>query len=151
MGNLNSCVYFDSAIISLIAGITLMTFPIIVCWKVHKGSNSFFAYTLMAFTFVDGLQYLANTIILAKDLNIEINECANLIATYCFYLVSLQTWVFAMKYWDSATICSINPTYFTPKTIRVIKWTGIGAYTSVMLVLCITLIVTLKLSGQFKG
>ncbi len=51
------------AITSLAAGIVLMTAPMLVCWKVYKGSKSTFAYTLMAFTFVDGVQYLANAII----------------------------------------------------------------------------------------
>ncbi len=53
-----------SAITSLAAGIVLMPAPMLVCWKVYKGSKSTFAYTLMAFTFVDGVQYLANGIIL---------------------------------------------------------------------------------------
>jgi hypothetical protein len=65
MGNNFESMIFPSAITSLAAAIVLMPAPMLVCWKVYKGSKSTFAYTLMAFTFVDGVQYLANAIILS--------------------------------------------------------------------------------------
>ena len=66
MGNFSTCYNSESAITSLAAGLSLIAATIPVCWKVYKGSKSTFAYTLMAFTFVDGLQYLANAIVLSK-------------------------------------------------------------------------------------
>ncbi len=54
MENYASCYPLVTLLIFFVAGITLMTAPIPVCWKVYKGSKSTFAYTLMAFTFFDG-------------------------------------------------------------------------------------------------
>ncbi len=49
-----------------------------------------------------------------------------------------------MKYWESATICSITPTRFSHKAITLIKWTVIGVFTTTMLVFCIFSILSVK-------
>jgi hypothetical protein len=60
----------------------------------------------------------------------------------CYFLVPLQTWVFAMKYWESATNCSLTPERISPKVIRKIKWTGISVYTMAIVVMWIYLMST---------
>jgi hypothetical protein len=73
MGNFATCICADGAITSLVAGLTLATFSLLVSFKVYKGSKSTFAYTLMAFTFVNGAQYIANAIVLSKRQDDEEN------------------------------------------------------------------------------
>ncbi len=47
-----------------------------------------------------------------------------------------------MKYWESATICSLTPSLISVDTIKVIKWSGIFVYSSVILANYIWSIVT---------
>jgi hypothetical protein len=78
-----------------------------VIYKVYKGSQSQFAYVLMAFTFLDGAQNFANFFIYV--IGHPVNIYAKQTKKYCFYLVSLQSWIFGMKYLESAMLCSLSP------------------------------------------
>ena len=47
-----------------------------------------------------------------------------------------------MKYWESATICQLTLSCISYQKIKIIKWSGIIIYTSVMVVLYIWSMVT---------
>ncbi len=100
----------------LATGVFMMSASTYVIYKVYKGSKSQFAYVLMAFTFLDGAQNFATCFIYVYRHPIHVVDqtfyCANMYAaettTYCFYLVSLQSWIFGMKYLESAMLCSLT-------------------------------------------
>ena len=95
----------------------MMSASAYVIYKVYKGSKSQFAYVLMAFTFLDGAQNFAyffisvyrNPVDVGEQTFHGVNIYAFETAIYCFYLVSLQSWIFGMKYLESAMLCSLTP------------------------------------------
>ncbi len=101
----------------LSSGVLNMSASAYVIYKVYKGSKSQFAYVLMAFTFVDGAQDFATFFIFAYRHPILVgdkvyhtaNFYANQTVFYCFLMVSLQSWIFGMKYLESAMLCSLTP------------------------------------------
>ncbi len=78
--------------------------------KIFKGSKSSFAYILLTFTFLYGLEYLACYLEQEFTKTIEydgvpiqvINLNARSIIDYFLYVLSIQNWIFAIKYLDSA-------------------------------------------------
>lgn len=48
---------------------------------------------------------------------------------YSFYLISLQSWIFSMRYLKSATNCCLTLTCFTDELIQIITWIGVTLYT----------------------
>ncbi len=76
----------------------------------------------MAFTMLDGAQDIATFFVMTFQRNIYVegqkipvfNDYATLPTYFCFNLVSLQSWLFAMKYWESVTIFSFTQTIITP-------------------------------------
>jgi hypothetical protein len=69
---------------------------------------------------------------------------ANSILTvdYTYYLLSIQSWIFAIKYLESALNCSLSTRCLTQRVINVSLWTGIGIYFTSHTVCFIFLIVT---------
>ncbi len=118
--------------------------------KVWQGSKSPFAYTLITFIILEAAQDFASFFIwtFAKPIYFggqtlhSVNMYAYQTSKYCFLLVSLQSWFFGMKYWESATNCSLTPSLIGDVTIRIIKWTGAIIYTSVMVAMWIWSILT---------
>jgi hypothetical protein len=55
-----------------------------------------------------------------------------------------------MKYWESATICSITPTGFSPKAITLVKWTVIGIFTTFLLAFWIYIMIYLYLFHRHR-
>ncbi len=101
----------------LASGVLMMSVSAYVIYKINFGSKSQFAYVLMAFTFLDGAQNFAYFFISIYRHPIHVGDqtfyCENVYAAqtalYCFYLVSLQSWIFGMKYLESAMFCSLTP------------------------------------------
>ncbi len=125
----------------LLSAVIMISTSIYVIYKIHKGSKSTFAYLLMAFTLLDGAQNFTlfffsahrRSIYLDGQTHYFINMYASQTATFCYYLVSLQSWIFGMKYLESAMFCSLTPPCITSLVIRYIKWAGISIYTFLML------------------
>ncbi len=101
----------------LASGLIMMSTSAFVIYKVYKGSKSRFAYTFMAFSFLDGAQNFAFFFIYVfrhpvsvnnKTLHAE-NFYAYQTVSYFYYSVSLQSWIFGMKYLKSAMFCSLTP------------------------------------------
>ena len=119
-------------------------------YKIYHGSKSEFAYTLITFTMIDGVVNFANFFICAFPHTIYIGgqekNVVNIFAYqtthYLYFLGTLQTWIFAMQYWNSATSCSLTTTLISAQTISLIKWSGIILYTSVLLAMYIWSLVT---------
>jgi hypothetical protein len=88
-----------------------------VVFKINQGSKSHFAFLLMAFTFFDGsyqfsmffINGFRHSYVVAGKTHHSVNMYADLAATYCYNLVSLQSWIFGMKYLQSAMFCSLTP------------------------------------------
>ncbi len=101
----------------LASGVLMMSASAYVIYKVYKGSKSQFAYVLMAFTFVDGAQNFAKFLIyvyrhpllVGEKTYMFVNFFAIQTTSYCYYYVSLQSWIFGMKYLESAMLCSLTP------------------------------------------
>ena len=99
------------------SGVFVMSVSAYVNYKVYKGSKSQFAYVLMAFTFLDGAQNFASffiyvymhPILVGGQTFYGVNIYAYQTTNSCFYLVSLQSWIFGMKYLESAMLCSLTP------------------------------------------
>lgn len=104
----------------------------------------------MFFTFLDGAQDFATIFIstFTHQINIDgqnlsvMNIYALTTASYTYYLVSLQTWIFAMKYLESAILCSFKRNCMTPLTVRNIRRVGICVYTVAILVMWILMMAT---------
>jgi hypothetical protein len=100
----------------LASGVFMMSVSAFVIYKVYKGSKSQFAYVLMAFTFLDGVQNFASFFLEVYRHPVQVGEqtlyyeniYALLTLYYCFLLVSLQSWIFGMKYLESAMLCSLS-------------------------------------------
>ncbi len=130
---------------NLASGVILMSASSFVISKVCKGSQSKFAYVLMALTFIDGaidfalffiLVYLHPVIVRGQTYQV-FNIYAFETALYCYYMVSLQSWIFGMKYLESAMLCSLTSPCISPLKVRYINWTCILIYTIVMLAMFI--------------
>jgi hypothetical protein len=101
----------------LVSGVFMMSASAYVIYKVYKGSKSQFAYVLMAFTFVDGAINFAflfvyvyvHPVLVGGNVNHVVNMYAFQTTSYCYYLESLQSWIFGMKYLESAMLCSLTP------------------------------------------
>ena len=63
-------------------------------------------------------------------------------ANFCYYLVSLQSWVFGMKYLESSMLNSLTSACITPHSVRIINWTVIIIYVAVMVAMYIWSMVT---------
>ncbi len=95
----------------------------------------------MVFTFFDGAQNIASffiqvyvhPVIVDGQTLPGVNIYANQSVSYCYYFLSLQSWIFSMKYLESAMFCSLTPPCVTSPKVRYINWAGIFIYTLVML------------------
>ncbi len=134
----------------LASGVLMMSASAYVNYKVYKGSKSQFAYALMAFTFLDGAQNFADFFISVYRHPIYVgdqtfhgvNIYAYQTTLYCYYIVSLQLWIFGMKYLESAMLCSLTAPCIPHSKVIYINWTGILIYTLAMLAMFIWSLVT---------
>ncbi len=134
----------------LSCGVIMMSASISVIYRVYKNSKSQFAYVLMAFTFIDGAQNFASFLIHLFNQTVHadnqafyaLNFYASQTEDYCYFLVSLQSWIFGMKYLESAMFCSLTPACLASQKVRYINWAGISIYTLLMLAMWIWCMVT---------
>ena len=106
-------------------------------YKIYNGSKSTFAYVLLIFTFGYGLDYtlvFLEQSVMAKS--IQINGLTQVYANFYiletvdffYFLLSLQCWIFALKYLESAVNCSFTTTCLTNDFVNYTLWAGIGIY-----------------------
>jgi hypothetical protein len=104
----------------------------------------------MAFTFTDGVQNLAfffislymHPIQFDGETLLAVNIYANQTTNFCYYLVSLQSWIFGMRYLESAMFSSLTPACVAYQKVKYINWAGIFIYALSMLALYIWCLVT---------
>lgn len=132
------------------AGLILIPVSVFVLLKIFKGSKSNFAYILIIFTLIDGVQKCAVYFVLAYRRQIYnngqiiyvVNYYAFSATVYVATFVSLQLWIFAFQYLESASTLSLTTSYCSNRIIRIVFWVGVCVYTIVLLVTWIWKIVT---------
>ncbi len=94
--------------------------------KLCQGSKSHFAYLIIAFTLATGLCRLTYFIMYLFPIQ-KVQEPNGYvyITIYNFYLLlSLQPWIFGMKYLWSGVLCSLQATWLTLDWVKWMGWTG---------------------------
>ena len=118
------------SIICLLSSALTLTFSVTTFFRIYRGSKSQFAYLLLLFTFCYGLYRLGWFILnIVYQKNPE-NKSRSLVyssitISYFFLLLSLQQWIFSMKYILSATEFSFTPTCASPRFIKIMDLTGV--------------------------
>jgi len=106
---------------NLICGIIMVGLATAVLIKIHKRSNNQFAYVLLSFTVLLGVAYIGKGLTEcvrkqrkygSNDLNLP-NEYARNFFLFLLPLAALQGWIFAIRYWQSATLISVDKSCFT--------------------------------------
>ncbi len=128
----------------------MISASVFVIYKVYKGSKSKFAYALIAFTFLDGAIKLSFFLILVNVHPVFVDGQPNYFANFYVYqtvnyfylLVSLQSWIFGMKYLESAMLCSLTSPCVSSQKVRYINWAGITTYSVVMLAMFMWCLIT---------
>jgi hypothetical protein len=100
-----------------------------VIYKLMKGSQNQFALTLMSFTLLYAF-YNIFGIFVVQGLP-TYSPVTTYTANYFWYLLYLQSWIFAMKYLTSA-VKSMSKMYFSYQAVNTLKWIGIGLYVFTM-------------------
>jgi len=100
---------------ALVCGILLMIPSTYVIYKIYHGSKLTFSYTLMAFTIGYSISNIESWGSYAYGKNFpKVHESSNTI----YFWLSIQNWIFACKYFESASKCAFSPkTMFTPSRI----------------------------------
>jgi len=111
----------------------------VVMVKVHRGSKSTFAYTLMALSVLLGVSYIGWAFEDSIRMEVQLpdgvsylyasSEYAFDICNYLFNLAALQRWIFAMRYLESANTSSLTETCLTPRGISWLAWSVAIIYT----------------------
>ena len=109
-------------------------------YKLWRGSQSKFAYLVMAFTVGLGLQCTGTFVTLMLPTEYIKPALPNLYAlTICiffFFLLSLQTWIYGMQYLNSAIVCSKTIPILSENNVRSLKLAITISYTLCMIILC---------------
>ena len=122
--------------------VTLLSFH-----QVAKGSQSHFAYVLLSFCLLnaiaDLIYFVGDTEVIVLTAQGEtrtfVNFDLNALNDYFYFLLSIQTWVFAMKYLDSSIYGSFEKSRFSRSTVRIAELVGIVSYI-IVLTTCITVL-----------
>lgn len=134
----------------LITSSIIIFFAAAVILKVHKGSKNKFAYALMFFTILLGIAYigLAFTKIFRRKVELPdgttkylINYYANNLVFYFKMITAVQAWMFALRYWFSATVIQMSMLWVTVERIKVIGWAVGIAYLTIQTVYFLILII----------
>jgi hypothetical protein len=104
--------YIVVSFASLAEAVILFPASLFTFRNLYQGSKSTFAYILTAFTFADALSRLATFIYyFFPNLIVKVPDAyAYTIDTKHFFLLSLQPWIFGMRYWWCGLLCSIKVT-----------------------------------------
>jgi hypothetical protein len=65
----------------------------------------------------------------------------NAFAKYCYYLLQVEVWLIAMKYFHSAMQSSVHP-IVEPAKVYIIKWAGIVLYCFFIFILYLCDVIT---------
>lgn len=117
----------------------LLPLATLTTYLIYKGSGANFAYMLMMFTFGFGILDLILFCLIPACIsyNSDVQKTFN----YCWYLLFLQGWEFAIKYLESAMNSQARP-FLKPKMVMLIRWTVTSIYVSTMLTMYLTDIIT---------
>ena len=141
----------------LVCGITLILASLATIWKINKGSKSTFAYVLMAFTLLWGIQdtcgFFIESIRRVVVVNGEVyyleSVRAIIIDNGCYMWTAIQTYIFAMKYLESSIQMSVRKPCCTFKCINVMLWVGALGFT--LIVLAVVSYQLVKFPGQVNN
>ena len=119
------------AIIHLVCGIIILIVALQTISRVLIGSKTGFSLTLMGFTLGYALQFASLFFIYTFTVTVDGSEMYNFyafnICLYFYWFLSIQAWIFGIKYIESAINNSIKP-FLSQKQIKFILWAGIITY-----------------------
>ena len=126
-------------------------------WKIRRGSQSTFAYVLMTFTLLCGIQdtcrFFIESIRRVVVVNGEVyylESVQGIILDNGFYMwTAIQTYIFAMKYLESSIQMSVRKPCCTFKCINVMLWVVIVVFT--MIVIAVASYQLVKFPGQVNN
>ncbi len=121
----------------LIEGAILFPATSLTLKRLYQGSKSNFAYLLTVIAFADAIGQFA-AFILYKFPNETIQEPNGygvITNNYYYYLLSLQSWIFGMKYLWSGILCSMEKSFISPNCVKYIGWTG-GLCYAIFMITC---------------
>ncbi len=103
--------------------------------KLYQGSKSNFAYLIITFTLANGICRLAYFFLyLYPNQKVQLpNGYATTINDYFFWLLSLQSWIFGIKYLWSGILCSDESTCLFLDCVKWLGWTGSLCYVIFMI------------------
>lgn len=120
-------IYFVSVALSCAL---LLLASLATLYRIYKNSKSVFAYTLVAFTLADSISALV--FLVANARHPERPEVIGFLDQYFSQLLPLQSWIFAMKYLESALIFSMQRTPLTPRQHIILTVSVIAFYVSLV-------------------
>lgn len=137
--------YYEFTVFS--TGLIMIVCAVFTCRKIYKGSQNTFAFTLIMFTLGYGVNAVADFFIhLFPFTYVQDGETIHTpyikpnATNFCFYyLLSLQSWIFLIKYLESSLIP------ISERNIRIILWSVTITYSAAIIsIYCIQII-------QFPG
>ena len=116
--------------------IVVFCFASVTFYKISKGSKSSFALILNAFTFGYFVVYFLEYFVQSDRKEISVQGYTVsvyffqfvLAVNYLYFSLSTQSWIFALKYLESAMNFTPENTCLSFNLIRIIKWIGIGLF-----------------------
>lgn len=111
--------------------LVLLVAFIVTVRKVRNGSKSGFAYVLLLFTLGYSINYAVYYMTLTGS-----NYTSSEISDYFYFLLTVQVWVFSIKYFKSGQQSKQNGSSLTNRQWETLKYSVIVCYTICMFVLC---------------
>jgi hypothetical protein len=110
------------AITGLTCGVLMLGPCLMTLRKIYNGSKTTFSYVMMLFT----LGYSVCDVVTFLDLTLDVNQVkARCYQNYVYFLLAIQSWLFACRYLESAQRCRVSTEI---NTIQRIKWAVISVY-----------------------
>ena len=121
--------------------------------KVRRGSRSKFAYVLLSFVLVSAINDMTFaigdnyswTVAYSQSSDEQLNFIhfqISMFNNYLYDLLSLQTWIFAFQYLDSAYHGSLKNTCCSRRVVHIVKWVGIAVYVIGQTICLLIIIIT---------
>jgi hypothetical protein len=134
----------------LCTGPLIILIAVYVIYRVHKGSQSKFVYTLMAFSIMIGAAYMGLAVSYSLCFSIlwssNIYHVASLkfiVQMRSFYFITaLQPFVFGMRYLQSATRCALSKPCATLKCIHYVTITVVVLYSIAIIGTMLVMVLT---------
>ena len=122
-------------------GCTVSILAIVVLIKILRGSRSRFALLLASLQLLNGLQE-ADYYFLYKDHGDSQEKFYHeQIDLYLYYFTYLQTWIFAMRYSESAIVCHSAP-IMSLNNLKIVKNAGYVIYSGSMITIFVIICAT---------